>query len=471
MSRPAHHPSSFRDPAGFVFTHNDEVYRQINHEGQADFDHFVSSGLYDKLVSENLLVAHTEVAKTTPFGADDARYKVIKPERIPFISYPYEWSFAQLRDAALLTLRVQEIALEHGMILKDASAYNVQFVGKKPVLIDTLSFKQYVAGEPWEGYKQFCEHFLAPLAVARFTSYDILKLLQCNVEGIPLGVACSLLPGRARFAKGLASHLYLHAASQKRYQSVGSTSKSVPAPRKISTFALRGIIGSLQSAVRALRPPHQQTEWGNYYDFTNYSDDAFRGKQQLVRDLLAKVSPAPRIVWDMGANNGEFSMLAAELGAYTVAFDIDPVAVGRNYRHRDQKTDDRMLPLVQDCTNPSPAVGWMGRERDSLFRRGPADVVMALAIIHHLAIGRNLPLPEVAEFLASIGQHVIIEFVPKEDSKVQILLASRKDIFPQYDHGHFEQAMERHFKLVTKQPIKGSKRTLYLYQKKREARD
>jgi 2-polyprenyl-3-methyl-5-hydroxy-6-metoxy-1,4-benzoquinol methylase len=466
MSHQSQHASSFRDPAGFIFTHKGTLYRQINHEGQTDFDHFIQSGLYDALVKKGILVAHSEVKKNLPPDESHARYKVIRPARVPFISHPYEWSFSQLKDAALLTLRIQKIAFKHGMILKDASAYNVQFIGKKPILIDTLSFKKYLAGDPWEGYRQFCEHFLAPLAVARYTSYDMLKMLEVELEGMPLELACALLPRRARFAKGLFSHLYLHNASQKRYQNVASEARGAVPKRKVSTFALEGIVASLERSVRALRAPQQKTEWGNYYTFTNYSDQAFKRKQKLARDMLGKVQPKPLMVWDMGANNGEFSVLAARMGAYTVAFDIDPVAVERNYRQRDEASDDLMMPLVQDCTNPSSAVGWMLRERESLIERGPADVVMALAIVHHLAIGRNLPLPHIAEFLASIGKHVIIEFVPKGDSKVQILLASRKDIFPDYDIEHFEAAMSKHFKLVEKQAIKQTKRTLYLYKKK-----
>lgn len=467
MSQQLQHPSSFRDPAGFIFKLGNTIYRQVNTEGREDYDLFVSSGLSAELQKLGLIVPFKEVKNTKPFGDDTRRYKVLQPEQIPFISYPYEWSFAQLKEGALLTLRIQQIAFKHGMILKDASAYNVQFIGKKPVHIDTLSFKKYVPGEPWEGYRQFCEHFLAPLAVARYTSYDILKLLESHLEGIPLGVACSLLPKRARFGKGLFSHLYLHSASQKRYENAGSSQTKVPA-RKVSTFALEGIMGSLERTVAALRPPRQNTEWGNYYTFTNYSDAAFKRKQKLVSELLGAIAPTPKTVWDMGANNGEFSVLAAEMGAYTLACDIDPVAVGRNYAHRDGKNDDKMLPLVQDCTNPSTNIGWMGKERDSLFERGPADAIMALAIIHHLAIGRNLPLEHIAEFFAAIGNHLIIEFVPKEDSKVQVLLASRKDIFPEYDIEHFEAAMDKYFTLVEKKSISQTKRTLYLYKKKRK---
>ncbi len=463
MTRPAPHSGSFRDPAGFIFTDNGTIYRQINQAGKDDFDLFMSSGLYDALVEKELIVSHKEITKHT-YAKDAARYKIIEPQKIPFISYPYEWSFGQLKAAALLTIEVQKLALEHGMILKDASAYNVQFIGKKPIFIDTLSFKKYEVGEPWEGYKQFCEHFLAPLALSHYASYDVLKFLETNIEGLTLELAVQLLPRRARFAHGLLSHIYFHAATKKRYENAGSQGRPLP-KRQLSTFALKGLIGGLESSVKSLRPPKQQTEWGDYYSFTNYSDKGFEEKQKVVSSMLKQIKPRVETVWDLGANNGEFSVLAADLGAYTIAFDIDPVAVGRNFAHSDER-DSNMLPLVQDCVNPSTANGWMGRERDSLFDRGPADAVMVLALIHHLAIGRNLPLPRIAEFLAQTGKNIIIEFVPKGDSKVDILLSSRKDIFPDYDETHFEQAMGEYFKLVKKTPVKHTKRTLYLFENK-----
>ena len=463
MAQVTPHSGSFRDPAGFIFTDNGTVYRQINQAGKDDYDLLMSSGLYDTLTEAGLMVSHQEVTKHS-FTKDAERYKIIAPELIPFISYPYEWSFAQLKAAALLTIEVQKIALEHGMILKDASAYNVQFIGKKPIFIDTLSFKKYEVGEPWEGYKQFCEHFLAPLALAHYASYDVLKFLETNLEGIPLELAVALLPARARLAHGLLSHIYFHAATKKRYENAGARGKEIP-KRRLSAFALKGLIAGLESSVSSLRPPRQRTEWGDYYTFTNYSDEGFEEKQKAVTSLLKQIKPRVQTVWDLGANNGEFSVLAADLGAYTVAFDIDPVAVGRNFTHSDER-DRTMLPLVQDCVNPSTANGWMGRERNSLFARGPADAVMVLALIHHLAIGRNLPLPRIAEFLAQVGKNIIIEFVPKGDSKVDILLASRKDIFADYDEHHFEQAMGKYFKLVKKMPVKHTKRTLYLFENK-----
>jgi ribosomal protein L11 methylase PrmA len=263
----------------------------------------------------------------------------------------------------------------------------------------------------------------------------------------------------------------LHNASQKRFQKSGAKSDTEAQEvktRPMSKLALQGLMASLQRTVRSLRPPKSQTEWGDYYDFTNYSEKGFKEKHALVKRYLDKVTPRPALVWDFGANNGEFSQIAAQKNIYTIAWDIDPIAVGRNYAHQTAETGYRehMLPLTQDCVNPSPAIGWMGRERDSLFQRGPADAVFALAIIHHLAIGRNLPLTSIAEFFAATSKHLIIEFVPRGDSKVDILLASRRDIFPDYDIEHFEAAMSRHFKLIEKKTIPHTKRTLFLFKNK-----
>ena len=459
-------PGSFRDPAGFIFTYKDAVYRQVNSISKADYDHFMSSGLYDALAKADLIVKHTETKKLVGLPGDANRYKLLQPEVIPFISYPYEWSFDQLRAAALLTLNILKISLEHGMILKDASAYNIQFIGNKPVFIDTLSFAVYRPGQAWEAYKQFCEHFVGPLALAHYATPDLLKIQRAYLDGIPLAITSRLLPKRARLNTGMLSHIYLHHSSSKRHQGNQVTNSNAH-KRKVSNFALQGIIGSLESAVKRMRPPTRTTEWGDYYSFTNYSDTAFKQKRIIVKELLEQVTPSPSLVWDVGANNGEFSEVATELGAYTVAFDIDEIAVTRNFRsERNEAIARKLLPLVQDLTNPSPGLGWSEKERASLIDRGPADVVLSLALIHHLAIGNNIPFPELASFFGKIAKHLIIEFVPKQDSKVQILLSSRKDIFPEYDEEHLETAMAEYFNQVDKVPIPDSSRTLYLFKNK-----
>ena len=456
-------PSSYRDPAGFVFENAGVIYRQVNTMAKKEFDMFMNSGLYEKLVDARLIIPHTEVKTLKNLKADANRYKIIQPEAIPFISYPYEWSFPQLRDAALLTLKIQKLALEHGMILKDASAYNVQFIGKSPVFIDTLSFAKYEEGQAWEGYRQFCEHFITPLAIARYSTEQALTMLQTYMEGVPLNLAVGLLPNKAKFKKGIYAHVYLHERSQRRHQGSGTRSASAPT-RKVSKFALDGLMASLESCIKSLKAPSNQTEWGEYYEFTNYNDQAFKNKAALVDQFLGMLKQPPKMVWDIGANNGEFSELAAKRGAYTIAWDIDPKAVASNYQNK-KKQPELMLPLVQDIAMPSPSIGWELTERMSLNDRGPADVVLALAVIHHLAIGRNVPLYKIAEMLHGIGKNIIIEFIPKEDSKVEHLLASRKDIFPGYTQEDFEKAMASYFTLDTKKQIKHSKRWMYLYSK------
>jgi ribosomal protein L11 methylase PrmA len=454
---------SFRDPAGFVFRHKQKVYRQINHVASEDYELLLNSGLYARLVNQGLLVEHKEV-KLEGLEADKQRYKIIRPKQIPFVSYPYEWTFLQLKQAALTTLTVMKLALENNMILKDASAYNVQFIGDKPVFIDTLSLTKYTVGDQWEGYKQFCEHFIAPLAVARYASPAVLKTLRDHLDGMPLDLACKLLPQRARVKSGLLAHLYLHNASQRRHQQGGEAVAKKAHARRMTTIAMQGLLSSLERTIKKLTPPKYSTEWGDYYSFTNYSDKAFQAKRELVNSLLDALPNPPTVAWDIGANNGEFSELAAERGVYTVAFDIDEVAVSRNYlAKRPPEIKAKMLPLVQDMTNPSPSLGWAHEERMSLAQRGPADVVMALAIIHHLAIGNNLPFDHIASYLSKLGRHLIIEFVPKGDSKVDHLLASRKDIFGGYTQKQFEVAMDAHFTLVEKKSVKESKRSLYLY--------
>lgn len=457
---------SFRDPAGYIFSSRGKVYRQINNLGSKDYDLFMSSGLYQSLLDADMIVAHKEV-NLDSLTKDEKRYKIIQPTLIPFISYPYEWTFGQLKAASALTLDIMKVAIEHGMILKDASAYNVQFVGNKPVFIDTLSFAEYKDGAQWEGYKQFCEHFVAPLALSHYATPNILKSLRVHLDGIPLSLACQLLPSKARLRVGLLAHLYIHGSSQRRHQQGGEEIATKAKSRKMTKIAMLGLISSLERTIKKLEHPQNDTEWGDYYKFTNYSDEAFQAKRKLVSSLLDEVPGKLKMVWDVGANNGEFSELAVEKGAYTVAFDIDEVAVSRNFKaKRVAEISEKMLPLVQDLTNPSPGLGWAHKERESLVGRGPADVVMALAIIHHLAIGNNLPFEQIASFLHDISKYLIIEFVPKGDSKVDHLLASRKDIFKDYDAKIFEKVFERHFKLVDKKPVKGSKRTIYLYKSK-----
>lgn len=462
---PAVDPASFRDPSGFVFRRGAALYRQVNCSYREEYDLLLQSGLYRALTERGLLVEHEELPGEA--GLDARAYRVLVPSLVPFVSHPYEWSFGQLKAAALLTLTIQKLALEHGMSLKDASAYNVQWVGCRPLFIDTLSFERYAEGKPWVAYRQFCQHFLAPLALMARTDVRLGQFLRLYPDGIPLDLAARLLPGRTRLSPGLLLHIHLHSASQKRYADA-----KAPAARRsaaVSKTAMLGLLDSLEGAVRAQEWRPAGTTWADYYDHTNYTDAALDGKRQIVLEMLKRVSPSPHMVWDLGANTGYFSRAAASLGAYTVAWDVDPAAVERNYRLGARDGEERVLPLVTDLTNPSPDQGWALEERASLVRRGPADVVLALALLHHLAIGSNVPLAWVARFLARLAHWAIVEFVPKEDSQVQRMLATREDIFTDYDVAGFERAISCIWEIAASEPVPESRRVLYLLRRRESA--
>jgi ribosomal protein L11 methylase PrmA len=448
--------ASFRDPNGFMFTRGGALYRQVNVSYREHYEQLLASGLYENLASAGLLIPHEEVDLEPE--APELAFKILRPERVPFISYPYEWSFSQLKDAALTTLRIQKRALARGLTLKDASAYNLQFREGRPVLIDTLSFEVYREGEPWVAYRQFCQHFLAPLALMAYCDVRLGQLLRVYIDGIPLDLASRLLPFRTRLNFSLLTHLHLHAAAQQRYS--GKTIAKADASRQMNKVAFQGLIDSLQSAVRKLAWKPSGTEWGAYYSDTNYTDQAQEHKQQVVADFLRRTQPES--VWDLGANTGLFSRLASDQGLSTLAFDIDPAAVELNYLSSKEKKEKEILPLLLDLTNPSPAIGWQNRERQSLVERGPAGAVLALAVIHHLAISNNVPLGQVAAFLHSLTRRLIVEFVPKSDSQVQRLLATRLDIFPEYTKEGFERAFRPYFQIEDTIPVRDSERCLYL---------
>ena len=450
--------ASFRDPSGFLFLRDGALYRQVNEKYKNDYDVLMQSGLYQALVDDGLLIKHDEV-DIAP-DEQSAAYRIIKPEQIGFISYPFEWCFTQLKDAALATLKIQKKAMKFQMSLKDCSAYNIQFHQGNPILIDTLSFEKYEKGKPWLAYRQFCQHFLAPLALMSHSDIRLNQLSRIYIDGVPLDLASRLLSFWTNFKFSLLTHIHLHSKSQKHY-----ADKPVKQTRTgVSELAFKGLIDNLQSAVKKLTYTPAGTEWGDYYQDTNYSSIAFDDKVSHVAEFIDRIKPAN--VWDMGANTGFFSRIASDKDIPTLSFDIDPAAVEKNYLNIKEKKEKNILPLLLDLANPSPGIGWENTERTSLIQRAPADTVMALALIHHLAISNNLPLDRIAEFFAKICKNLIIEFIPKSDSQVQRLLITREDIFDRYNRESFETEFSEYFTIETSVQIKESERIMYLMQSK-----
>lgn len=449
--------SSFRDRSGFLFYYENEIYRIINFSYKKQYEKFMNSELYQKLEEKNLIITHSEIEN---LDIDCDYYKIIKPEKIPFISYPYEWSFSQLKDAALLTLRIQKAAMKYGMTLKDGSAFNIQFHNGHPIFIDTLSFEIYEEGQIWKPYKQFCQHFLAPLALISKKDVRLNLLSKTFIDGIPIDLAAKLLPKTTFGNFGLMAHIHAHAKSQKHYEDKDAKIKQ----KTLSKRSFEGLIESLKSSIEKMAWNEDNTEWGDYYSDTNYTEKSFEEKKQFISLAIDQVKP--KLVWDMGANTGVFSRLASTKGINTISYDIDPLAVEKNYLLSSQNSEQNILPLILDLTNPSSGIGWNHNERMSIIQRGPADMVFALALVHHLAISNNVPLNKLAEFFSQISKFLIIEFVPKSDSQVKRLLLTRDDIFENYDEKNFEIEFSKFFKIINSKKILDSERTIYIMENK-----
>ena len=449
--------SSFRDPSGFVFYRDSKVYRAINESYRDNYNFFIDSGLKDNLLKSNLLIPFDEEAIIE--GLPEVVFKVVRPNKIKTIVYPYEWCFSQLKDAALATLNIQKTALEYGMVLKDASAFNIQFWQCKPGLIDITSFEKYIDGAPWAAYKQFCQHFLCPLLLMKYKSVDINQFQKLYIDGIPVEMASKILPLKTHFNLSVLSHIHWHAKSQKHYQKRNKEVKHFKIPKKNQLL----LIDNLISFVNNITLKNIATEWGNYYEETNYSENAIAHKKDIINNFVNGIN-LNKVV-DFGANDGTFSRLFSKRQAETIALDIDPFAVEKNYLKLKLDNDIFLIPLAGDITNPSPAIGWENKERKSLLSRLNCDLALALALVHHLTITHNLSFSQIAEFFAGLCRYLIIEFIPIDDSQIKKMILNRTDTFENYSVENFEQSFKQHFNLIRKENIHDSKRSLYFFEK------
>jgi hypothetical protein len=448
-------PSSYRDSDGFVFEQDGLVYRFIHPRYEVQYTHLMKSGLYDELVKKALLIPHKEINDKTKFAVSDGR--VLLPEQIPFISYPYEWSFAMWQDAALLTLQTVSAALKKDMILKDATPFNIQFVNGRPVFIDTLSFENYEAGKPWGAYRQFCECFLAPLLLMHYCHPDTNKLFAVYPNGIPLDVLVSLLPQRSKWNM----HTYLHIHLQAKFS---GNKKGKPATgNKFSKEKLEILVKGLENLVQKLSLKKTKTVWDDYYTETILGTDYLKAKTGLVQSYFAGIKF--KTVIDLGANDGRFSLLFTN-DKKLIATDADPNCINELYLKIKKEKRSNILPLVNNLVSPSPAIGWNNAERESITRRLKADLVLALALVHHLAIANNVPLQLIADWLQPMAENLIIEFVPKSDEKVKLLLKNRKDIFDGYCLENFKTIFSNKYDLLKEEEVGNTGRVLLLMKRR-----
>lgn len=454
MNKALRHPSSFRDPSGFVFKQDGKIYRQVNQSYSDHYRLLQSSGLYGRLTGAGKLITHTELQKNLLLS--DNWFLTLLPEQIDFISYPYEWCFDQLKDAALLTLDIAREAVAHGMILKDATPFNIQFIGAKPVFIDSLSFEKYDPSAPWVAYRQFTECFIAPLAIASYLNIDSTKLIQVYPDGIPLSTAEKMLPVRSRFNLPL----YLHIFLQSRLMYKNNNRR--PSNYHFSERKMINIIQHLRSLVNSFKLSKKKSTWSGYYEDSKLSPQYIQNKKEHVTTFLEMAGS--RSILDVGSNEGLFSFLSAQnTHRKVLAIDADSYCVNKLYsRCRDQKCNN-VVSLCIDISNPTPPTGWCNQERESFFERCKIDTVLALALIHHLAIGKNIRLEDIAKTFNDIADYLIIEFVPKEDERVKEMLLHRCDVFSSYSIENFEAVFKTYFRLMAKEKVGGTLRWIYLF--------
>jgi hypothetical protein len=457
MQSPGLEPGSFRDPESRVFYSGGGVYRALSPDGLADFEALRQSGLLD----DPRIVATEQVEN----GSVDRSLLVHEPagvlrhERIPFVSYPYEWTFSMLKDAALLQLDLLLAALEHDLVLKDSTPYNVQFKGAKPVFVDVGSFERLREGEPWIAYRQFCMLYLYPLLLQATKGVPFHPWMRGSIDGITPSQMRALLSFRDRFRKGMFTNVFLHARLEAKYADKPSEVKQeVRRVFKKELFVanvrkMRKLVGRL-----SWDPP--EGVWTAYGERNSYTDDDARRKDEFVRQVAT--SRHWDLAWDIGANNGRYSRIAAEGASTVVAVDADQGPVELLYRDLRQEGDESILTLTMNLADPSPGLGWRGLERKALPERGKPDLVLALALIHHVAISANVPVKEFLDWLASLGSALVIEFPTREDPMVQKLLAPKRDgLHPDYELGYFERTLGESFEVERSERLESGTRVLY----------
>lgn len=441
--------SSYRDPDGYVTYVGDEVRRYVLNDNSPVLLPAYKK-FFDRAVREGLLVPFEQLDQSPR-----QQGSVLKLNKLPLVSYPYEWGFEQLKEAALVTLDIGLLALEHGLSLKDATAFNIQQYKGKMVFIDHTSFEETDGLLPWRSYSQFCRHFIAPLLVTSKTGRNANKQFLISLDGMDLGQAGEMLPLLARFSPSAFVHIYLHNMMINGFKDTRSESK-IKAARSGSQKAY---LEHLRGFVKSIPAPKYDTEWHDYYNNTNYNDASFHEKEKIIDEIMGEKRRS--CVWDLGGNNGHFSRIMAEQSDMVVSMDIDYAAVDLNWLKNKQTGCENVYPLVMDLTNPSPALGFGNAERKTIDERSRPEIMFALAIVHHLSVTYNVPFAMIAQRLQQNGAELAIEYVDREDSQFKKLLRSKGDDYPHYTRENFEKSFYQWFDVIKKYDIPNAHRTLY----------
>jgi hypothetical protein len=452
---------SFRDPDSRVFYAGGSVHRALSERGLSDWEALAATSLFRDKVAEGKLVGTEQLSEPNGLPAEldaDRVAAVLRHDRVPVVSYPYEWPFGMLKDAALLELELLLAALDEDLILKDASPYNVQWQGSQPVFVDVGSFERLREGEPWAGYRQFCMLVLYPLMLQAYRGVPFQPWLRGSLEGIEPAEMRRLLTFRDRFRRGVLTNVVLHAKLEARY-----ADREVKQDLKRAGFhteLIRANARKLSKLVQRLEWRHGPTAWSTYRTTNPYDEPDAAAKLDFVREAAG--ARRRRLVWDLGCNDGRFTRVAAMHADYTVAVDADAAVVETLYRELRADGIDTILPLVGNLADPSPGLGWRGEERRPLVERGRPDLTLALALVHHVALTSNVPVRDFLDWLAGLQTELVIEFPTREDPMVQRLLARKGPAAnPDYDTETFERALSERWRIERRETLPSGTRLLY----------
>ncbi len=453
-------PGSFRDRNGRVFYRGGAVFRGLSAAAVTQWQILSATRFFSRLMREGKLVQTEFLDPATLDLADIGPWAgVLQHATIPFISYPYEWSFEMLKDAALLQLEILRTGLDEDVILKDASAFNVQWVGTRPVFIDIVSFERLAPGEPWVGYRQFCQMFLYPLLLQAHKGIPFQPWLRGNIDGIEPEHCNNLMSLRDRLRSGVLAHVYLQAKLQARFAATTSDIKRDLRAGGFNKELIRSNLSRLTKLVQRLTRRGGRSQWSEYATEHNYTDDDHAAKAAFVDDIIAAHSWG--LVWDIGCNTGAYARIASKNARYVVAMDADELAVDRLYQSLKAEANPSILPLLVNVADPSPNLGWRGLERKALPERGRPDLTLCLALIHHVAITANIPIKEFVDWLAGLGSALVIEFVTKQDPMVQQLLRNKRDDYEDYNLEGFESCLAGAFTVKRRSVLASGTRVLY----------
>lgn len=447
---------SFRDRNGSVYYQDGRVFRTLGANALSNWQRLQDTAFFRDNMEAGRIVA-TRPAADQPSSETGG---VVEHDRIPFVSYPYEWTFGMLKDAALLHLELMRDALAADFILKDSSPYNVQWEGVHPVFIDVPSFEPLAKGAPWVGYRQFCEMMLYPLMLQAYKGLDFRPWLRGRIDGIPAEEMGRMVSARDLFRAGTLLHVVAQSALQRRYSGGRQDVRGALAAAGFDKALIQRNVDKLHRVVEGLRPSGTATEWADYDRTHSYEADEFEAKADFVRRAAA--SRRWNLAWDLGCNTGTFSRILEPHADYVVSMDADWMAIEHLYRReRAGQASRKILPLVVNLSDASPNQGWRGVERKDLAARGRPDLTLCLALVHHVVITANIPLADFVDWLAELGTAIVIEFVGREDEMVQALLANREDQYDDYYPDAFRQLLNRHFEIREERSLKGGKRTIF----------